>query len=352
MTVRLLPLCAIVRAAHPLGPGAGPWDVEAPEAHGLASEALQATKEYVFGQSHPPLTHRDCLVIIKDGALVFEEYSSDKYNVTGHQAYSMTKTLGAFIAGYAATHAGLDIDADITAAYGVKSPKKYAVTARQIMSQALAGADGPGEEWKYDAVGIEWINRMTEVIPAATGKNASEIWKEQFEARLGFDSLTFNDTDSVWATGSVGTCRDYARLGQLMLNKGSWKDVDEPIVSEEYIKQMSTPQTKYEPYTNYSNPCYGLLTWLTDVGKVGADMPRPCKSPSGTETPFPLGSPSDIYFGGGMLGQIIMVVPSHNMVAVTMGRDKTANDVPVWISEGLCKNKVFEDCGDKAQVLV
>merc|ERR1711957_84001 len=223
------------------------------------------------------------------------------------------------------------------------------------MSQALAGADGPGEEWKYDALGIQWINTMTEVVRKATGQNASQIWKEQFHEHLGFDSLTFDDADSMWATGAVGTCRDFARLGQLMLNGGHWKGIQEPIVSETYIAEMSKPQTKYAPYTNYSNPCYGLLTWLTDEGKLAANSPysgAACTSPSGVETPFPQGSPQDTYFAGGALGQIVMVVPSHNMVVVSMGVNTKANDVPVWISEGFCKNNVFPNCSPETSILL
>jgi len=334
-------LCALASGV-PLGPGAGPWTVETPETHGLDSAALQASKEYIFNQSSKK-HQRDCLVIIKDGALVFEAYSSDKYNTTAHRGFSATKTLGALIAGHAATR-GLDIDADITASYGVKSPRKYPVTARQIMSQALNGDDGPGQDWAYDTIGTRWIDRMTNVVKAATNKSASEIWKEQFEAHLGFDKLSFVDANYEWATGSSGTCRDYARLGQLMLNRGSWKNVSEPIVSPSFIDEMSSPQTKYKPYANYSNPCYGLLTWLTNEGK---DSDVACKSPSGSETSFPEGSPSDTFFAGGMHGQIIMVVPSHSLVVVSMGNDKVANDVPVWISEGFCQHNVFKNCSAK-----
>lgn len=346
LALRFAPLCALAQGAHPLGPGAGLWEVEAPEDHGLDSTGLQTAKDYLFGKSGG-ITHRDCLVVIKDGALVYEAYSSEKYNVTGHQGYSATKTLGALIAGHAATYLGLDIDADITETYGVKSPKSYPVTSRQIMSQALAGADGPGEAWSYDAVGTKWINTMTEVIVAATGKKPSEIWAEHFQGKLGFDSLTFDDVDSVWATGSVGTCRDFARVGQLMLNMGRWQGQDEPIVGEAYMRELSTPQTEYAPYTQYANPCYGLLTWLTDVGKQGDDTPYPgtCLFPDGTEaTPFPKGSDPGVFSAAGMFGQIVMALPKHNAVAVTMGFSLNQQLVPNWMYEGFCKGKVFEDC--------
>ena len=59
--------------ADPLGPGAGPWQVDPPTAHGLDGAKLRGA----WGElsSHASLG-RDCLVIIKDGALVFEAYAS------------------------------------------------------------------------------------------------------------------------------------------------------------------------------------------------------------------------------------------------------------------------------------
>ena len=232
------------------------------------------------------VSSRGCLVIAKDGALVYERYNRSGLNQHQHgpntapqpwseassqPGWSMTKTLGALLGGWAVTHGGLDLDKDITQAYGVPSPKGYPVTSRQIMSQSLGG-DSPGAKWYYDAEGTGWINTMARVVPAATGRNASQIWLEELQAPLGLSKdFIWGGTsplggdaspDSAWAYGSSGTCRDYARIMQLALNKGRWKGVEEPIVSADYIEQMTTPQTKYRPHEAYSNPCYGLLTWL------------------------------------------------------------------------------------------
>merc|ERR1712139_360446 len=109
-------------------------------------------------------------------------------------------------------------------------------------------------------------------------------WREQFHVPLGLsDSFTWDAPDSMWATGAHSTCRDYARVGQLMLNKGRWKGVDSPIVSEDYIHQLSIPETRYGNYKNYSNPCYGLLTWLSTSYEGNPKYPGICKTPSGPE---------------------------------------------------------------------
>ena len=340
-------------AADPLGPGAGPWIVESGEAHGLDSAALAAMGESVF-----KVHVRDCLVVIKDGALVYEKYSTARYNRTGHQGFSQTKSLGALLMGWASDQAeqgrgGVDIDAD-TAAYGVKSPRPYPVTSRQIMSQALDGADGPGQAWAYDAIGTRWINVLTRVFAAATGRKPSDVFREAFALPLGLsEQFSWKSADSAWDAGSVGTCRDYARFGQLLLNGGRWPGVAAPnasvasavasaapqqIVSSAYVAQMSAPQTHYAPYANYSNPCYGLLTWLnTNPGsdRGSAQYPGVCKMwPQ--KTWFPSGSGSNVYLLAGLLGQETMVIPDHNMVVVSMG--DSADDYPLEraMYEGVC----------------
>jgi CubicO group peptidase (beta-lactamase class C family) len=282
---------------------------------------------------------RDCLVVIKDGALVYEKYSKKKWNTTAHVGFSQTKTLGALLAGWAHTQGKLDIDADITTAYvrvfvfrlffvcfslipmdvaqGVKSPRPYPVTARQIMSQALDGDKGPGQAWAYDAVGTRWINHLPQLYPNATGLKPSAVFEEHFRGPLGLSKgFEWKTVDSAWDAGSYGTCRDYARFGQLMLNRGMWaadalkktSNATTQIVAGEYIDMMVTPQTMYPPYgPNYSNPCYGLLTWLNinpGSDRGSSKYPGVCKDwPK--RTWFPKGSGSNVYLLAGLLGQVI-----------------------------------------------
>jgi CubicO group peptidase (beta-lactamase class C family) len=70
------------------------------------------------------------------------------------------------------------------------------------------------------------------------------VWESEFHKPLGLSSsFTWDNADEVWAYGSVGTARDYARVGQLMLNRGKWrkggKEGEEyEIVSEAFIQQV------------------------------------------------------------------------------------------------------------------
>lgn len=76
-----------------LGPGSKPWVPEPAGAHGLDPAKLTAAWDQLH--AHASLD-RKCLVVIKDGALVFEGYANDRgFNASSvHDGWSMTKTLG------------------------------------------------------------------------------------------------------------------------------------------------------------------------------------------------------------------------------------------------------------------
>eukprot|EP00940_MAST-03C_sp_MAST-3C-sp2_P001025 g1025.t1 len=318
-----------------LGPGSGPWTVDTPESHNFSAAAMERLGDHIF-----KVGLRGCAVVVHKGSIVFERYIDKSYNTSVHEGYSQTKTLGALVAGWAYDEAYLDLDADITASYGVASPRSYSVTSRQIMSQAIAGEDGPGELWEYDATGTRWINHMPHVILNATGRKASDIFRNEFQIPLGLSGgFKWDIADSVFAAGSVGTCRDYARFGQLLLNRGEWAGEAKPLVSAKYVDMMRTPQTRYAPYENYSNPCYGLLTWLnTNPGsdRGSAKYPGVCKMwPQ--KTWFPAGSGDNVYLMAGLFGQETMVIPNHDMVVVSMGF--SVDDYPLEraMYEGVCE---------------
>merc|ERR1712061_11069 len=129
------------------------------------------------------------------------------------------------------------------------------------------------------------------------------------------------------------------------MGKGAWKGQASPIVSPDYVHEMTTPQTKYGPYENYANPCYGLLTWNNADTKEfpgtcwlpGKGPGKPTPKPKETEV-FPAGAPHELFFADGTFGQVILVNPSQNTVVVTMGIDAgvRALDIGIELYKGMC----------------
>jgi CubicO group peptidase (beta-lactamase class C family) len=375
---------AFTGVADPLGPGAGPWQVDPPTAHGLDGAKLRGA----WGElSSRASLGRDCLVIIKDGALVFEAYAgadtprgSGGFNASSvHQGYSMTKTLGALVAGWGtAAGRGFDIDAPLTQ-YGVRPKEGYAATPRQVMSQAVAGRKGPGETWAYDSEGNFWIDQVPAAFANATGAAPSAVWRDAFQAPLGLSpAFSWGGADTQWAYGSEGTCRDYARIGQLLLNGGAWPivasssssssrkeglqsgAVQQQLVPAAFVRAMGTPATRYAPYPDYANTCYGLLTWLNpsqDPARYrggclvpGRSWVLPGSDPIANTSLWPTELPRDAFFAGGANGQLAFVLPELNAVVVSMGTSSDPLDhgnhdfSAACVARAVCKAFELGEC--------
>ncbi len=91
------------------------------------------------------------------------------------------------------------------------------------------------------------------------------------------------------------TARDFARLGQLVLQKGMWKD--HSLLNTAYLEEMVKPHQvldrKGEP-TNY----YGFQWWIEQSHQ------------------------GPVYYMRGILGQYVLVLPFKNAVIVRLGHKK------------------------------
>lgn len=330
----------------PQDPGVGKWQVVKPESVGLHLADLEAAKDFI----NENVLDRQCFILIKDGKIAYEWYNpkapdppnSPKW--TGqpegkpHRGWSMTKTVGGFLTLLAATEHGLDIDADITKQYAIPSPKPYPVTLRMMMSQTIGGDHRPGEIWRYDEMGDMWLHLFPKVILAATNHTAS-YYLNRMHSKLGLSAqFSWSTVDSEWSRGASGSCRDWARFGQLILNQGAWGG--EQLIDAKYIRQMQEP-VKHAPYNEYSNPCYGLLLW---VNADKAKHPGCCweasrlPDPKCNDETFMTGAVHDLTLNIGLYGQLVMTLASVNTVVVGFGRDlRPIEPARIGYYPGICK---------------
>jgi CubicO group peptidase (beta-lactamase class C family) len=105
------------------------------------------------------------------------------------------------------------------------------------------------------------------------------------------------DPSGVFVASSYAylSARDWARLGQLMLNGGVLNN--QRIISRDWVEQAR------EPNTSSNDRRYGYQFWLND----GGAQPR-----------WPE-LPSDSFAMLGNRMQVVMVVPSHHAVLVRLG---------------------------------
>lgn len=189
----------------------------------------------------------------------------------------------------------------------------------------------PGVRFNYQS-GVSQI--LAFLLQKATGKNISlyaseKIWTPIQAEEDALWSLDHKDGMEKAYCCFNSNARDFARLGQLVLNKGQWNG--QQIVDSNYINAATTPanglQYTRKPLPEETTipaavPCnfYGYQFWLVDY--KGLHIP----------------------YMRGILGQYIFVVPELDAVIVRLGkkRDKEYNlkqvytkDMEVWIDAGL-----------------
>lgn len=276
------------------------WPESSPEAHGLSTELLEQAGDDV---RNVPL--RYCLTVIKDGELVYDR------NYLGYQngsfyAYSVTKTLGAVLVGITEHQGYLQLDDKISDWLGeVPSSMNPDATIRHVLGQ-VSHSDPLGSDFSYNT-GAR-INTLSAVLKEATGMNTLEYAQDQMliPLNMNYTSWATDSDDNVTiGAGTSSSCRDLARVGQLMMNGGRWNG--QQLLSQSYIEDMVQPS-----YPD-ANSNYGYLTWLN---KSEGPWHRPLTSGTGIMVE---GAPRNAWFATGFFGQLIIGIPDENIVITTMG---------------------------------
>lgn len=189
----------------------------------------------------------------------------------------------------------------------------------------------PGVDFNYQS-GVSQI--LAFLLQKATGKSVSDYASEKLWTPIHAEENALWSLDRKDGTEKAYCCfntnaRDYARLGQLVLNNGKWNG--KQLVDSNYIKQATSPAT----WLNFTRrlkpgetiipepvPCkiYGYQFWI--VNYKGLNIP----------------------YMRGILGQYIFVIPELDAVIVRLGRlrDKEyvveqgyTKDMDLWLDAGL-----------------
>ena len=161
------------------------------------------------------------------------------------------------------------------------------------------------------------------IVEKATGENISSYVSRKLWTPLNAEE------DALWCLDKKdgiekayccfnSNARDFARFGQLILNKGNWNG--KQLVSESYIKEATTPDTNLiiKEY-NETNHCYGFQFWhLTYKGM-------------------------EIPYMRGILGQYVFAIPELNAVVVRLGHKRSdtrtaqhyPDDIDTWLGAAI-----------------
>lgn len=266
--------------------------------------------------------------IIKDGELLYEEYWDVYSSASLTNSFSMAKSITVMLLGKAieqgyisgldqriidfipeflkdslgslvtvgdlsSMRSGFDWTEEYYSPFGMTTEAYY---GNRIEKQLLKRhfSSPPGGTFKYLSANTQLL---AIVLKRATGKSLSQYLSEEFWQPMGMEN------DALWSlSGGVeksfccfhSNVRDYAKLGQLLLQNGNWNGVQ--LLDSRFVKQMITPCCDaFEPDEPKQ---YGHSIWIDEAHQ-----------------------PS-FYGFMGHLGQRIIVVPDENIVIVRLGKSK------------------------------
>ncbi|MCB0508721.1 MAG: serine hydrolase [Chitinophagales bacterium] len=277
-------------------------------------------------------------LVIQNGRIVYERYAQDYTKETISGSFSMAKTVNALLIGKLLEQgkiASLDDDvkkyvpeltqipegqlsirAVITMSgnldwnesywniFSLTAESYYGNDLNKLMGKIKLREDHQqGKLWEYQSICTQILGY---IIKNVTHKSIAENSNEYLWQPLGAES------DAIWSTDKNGmektfcclnaTARDFARLGQMVLQNGKWNNTQ--IIDSSYIAAMTTPANYLQDERKNAVDWYGYQTWIINYKNL--------KVP---------------YFRG-ILGQFIFVIPEKNAVIVRLGKKikKDADD--------------------------
>jgi CubicO group peptidase (beta-lactamase class C family) len=317
--------------------GADAWPIAAPAEVGMSADALCVIGPRMAAWREAKI---HSILIVRHGRLVFERYFSGVDERWGdalgevtfrpdtqHDVRSITKSVTSLLLGIAIDRGwvpGIDAPAfSFLPEYAdLKTPEKNAVTLRHLLTMSAGFAwdenapysspgnsetamnrsvdpyryvlaqpigTAPGTIYNYSGGSATLI---AAILHKATGKTADQLARELLFDPLGIGPVSwirYANGDPVVASGLAMKPRDLARLGQLVLNRGTWNG--KQIVPAAWIDASIAPQIQGSQLY-----FYGYQWWVGRSLLAGHQV--------------------DWVAGVGLGGQRVFVVPSLDLVAV------------------------------------
>ncbi|WP_228126628.1 serine hydrolase domain-containing protein [Candidatus Viadribacter manganicus] len=326
-----------------------------------------------FAGVHPQMGETRAVVIVQGGRLVFERYGDGYTRDTRLNSWSVGKSITHALVGAAVLQGRLSIDAPMGNPAWRAGDRRASITWRQWM-QMVDGLDynenaanvaeagnarmlfgegrrdvvgwaasrplihDPGTHWNYSSAGTmltaDALTRV--VVPQPSDANdrraRMRAWmNSSLFDRIGMHPVVEFDPQGAFYGSSLywASARDYARFGYLYLRDGVWNG--ERILPEGWVEFARTPGPDAE------TDIYGAQWWLTPSSGRG----RPSRSliidPDLT----------DAFSAQGHEGQIIVVVPSKDLVLVRLGRFDGGAEA--WDALGDWAGRLIGAFGDRPQ---
>lgn len=298
-----------------------------------------------FAGVHPLFGETRAVLIVQSGRVVFERYGEGYDRNTRLNSWSVGKSITHALVGAAVLEGRISIDAPMGNPLWRAGDRRASITWRQFLNMvdgldytetnanvAQAGnarmlfGEGrrdvarwaatrpllhdPGTHWNYSSAGTLLISdALTRAIvpdarDAVDRRQRMRAWMDaSLFTQIGATPIVEFDPQGVFYGSSLywATARDYARFGYLYLRGGVWDG--RRVLPEGWVDFARTPGP--DPDTDV----YGAHWWLTPAHGEGTPMRSLIVHPD----------LRDAFSAQGHEGQVIVVVPSRDIVLVRLG---------------------------------
>lgn len=266
-------------------------------------------------------------LVIKNGKLVHEEYWDGYAQTSKTNSFSMAKAVTVMLVGkaieekkitgfnakfsdffdnykniefgknltlknLAEMEAGLNWDEDYNNPFLPNAKAYYGKSLEEAVLLRGFKAE-PGTQFEYQSGATQLLGFA---LRKSLNQKISDYASEKLWQPLGMEANAQWNTDDFGMEKTFccinATSRDFAKLGQLFLNEGSFNGKE--IIKSSLVEEMRTP-------SKLSKGAYGMGLWINNDAAIKH------------------------YYFRGLYGQYIIIVPEKNMVIVRTGMNKNEN---------------------------
>jgi len=343
---------AAAQALHPLPPQpaglawpAADW-ATAPLPADVDRAAFDLAVTEAFAGPHELFGETRAVIVVQGGVIVFERYADGFSRDTRLISWSMAKSVTQALVGVAVGEGRVSINAPMGSPHWRAGDRRASITWRDWL-QMVDGQDyteigapsvlendvthllygrgrgdtarfaaslplirDPGARWNYNSAGSVLISdALTRAIvpdPASPidRRNRMRAWmQENFFGPIGMDPIVEFDRSGLYYGSALiwANARDWARFGYLYLRDGVWDG--RRVLPEGWVDFARTPGPDRQ------TDIYGAHWWLSAPDGQGKPMRSLIHDPD----------LADAFHAQGHEGQIIVVVPSKDLVLVRLG---------------------------------
>ena len=271
-------------------------------------------------------------LVVKDSELVYEKYwkGYDQNSLTN--SFSVAKTFIALLVGIAIDEgkiksindpvsdylpeyknhpelkikhllnmsSGINFDEDYKSPFGHMA-KAYYGTDLYELNKDYEVTETPGKTWRY--LGGNTLI-LSFILEKATGQTIAEYMSEKIWQPLGAKNAALWNLDNENGREKAYCCfysnaRDFARIGQLIINKGKWNG--QTIISEDYLKQAMNYRQGLKDAKGKMVDFYGFQLWTGEHKNMR------------------------FFYARGIQGQYIITIPAKRLVIVRLGNKRGEN---------------------------